>query len=191
MIYSFQLPESIGRDIEKLELSAIVADCEDWTGEVMAAAERAGSAGVAIALTTPSVAAVEGWSVATFPSARRGRIGCGAADSHQRYHGAAEAAGDQDTVLERTVFSVTSGEKAPPGRPAGVLVLAVRRDRRVQLIAGVYNARRMVILERFTVDASSTRSRPTASPGPVCNPPSSACCSMPTCPPTTWRRWSS
>ena len=48
MIYSFQSPEAIGRDIEKLDLSAIVADGEDWTDEVVAAAKRAGSAGVAI-----------------------------------------------------------------------------------------------------------------------------------------------
>ena len=60
MIYSFQSPESIGRDIEKLDLSAIVADREDWTDDVITAAKRAGSAGVAISLTTPLVAAVEG-----------------------------------------------------------------------------------------------------------------------------------
>ena len=50
MIYSFQSPESIGRDIEKLGLSAIVADEEDWTDEVVAAAKRAGSAGIALSL---------------------------------------------------------------------------------------------------------------------------------------------
>ena len=99
MIYSFQSPESIARDIEKLELSAIVADREDWTDEVIAAAKRAGSAGVAISLTSayrraPSTV----WSVATIPVAHAaGRIRCGAADSHQRYHRPAEAAGDQDT----------------------------------------------------------------------------------------------
>src|SRR5690242_8927049 len=60
MIYSFQSPEAIGRDIEKLELSAIVADREDWTDDVVTAARRAGSAGVAIALIQPRVAAVAG-----------------------------------------------------------------------------------------------------------------------------------
>ncbi|MDT5243181.1 MAG: long-chain acyl-CoA synthetase, partial [Mycobacterium sp.] len=40
MIYSFQSPESIGRDIEKLELSAIIADREDWTDPVIEAAKR-------------------------------------------------------------------------------------------------------------------------------------------------------
>src|SRR5690349_24018579 len=59
MIYSFQSPESIGRDIEKLELSAVVADREDWTDEVVAACRRAGCAGVAISLTEPTVSTVE------------------------------------------------------------------------------------------------------------------------------------
>ena len=97
MIYSFQSPESIGRDIEKLELSAIVADREDWTDEVIAAAKRAGSAGVAISLTTPTVAAVEGLERRDDSrQARRGRTRCGTADSDQRHHRPAEAAGDQD-----------------------------------------------------------------------------------------------
>ena len=70
MIYSFQSPESIGRDIEKLDLSAIVADQEDWTDEVIAAAKRAGSAGVAISLHArrPSPP-FQGSSTATTPAA--------------------------------------------------------------------------------------------------------------------------
>ena len=47
MIYSFQSPDAIGRDIEQLGLAAVVADREDWTAPVIAAAKRAGSAGVA------------------------------------------------------------------------------------------------------------------------------------------------
>ncbi len=98
MIYSFQSPESIGRDIEKLELSAIVADREDWTAPVIDAAKRAGSAGVAISLTSPTVAAVEGLGASRrIAHACRGRTRCGPADSDQRHHWAAEAAGDQDT----------------------------------------------------------------------------------------------
>src|SRR6185369_4292515 len=59
MIYSFQAPEAIARDIDKLELAAIVAP-EDWTGEVVVAAKRAGSAGVAISLSPPTIAPVDG-----------------------------------------------------------------------------------------------------------------------------------
>ena len=55
-------------------------------------------------------------------------------------------------MLERTVFSVTSGEKAPPDAPPEFSYWQFGGIGVCQLIAGVYNARRMVILERFTVD---------------------------------------
>src|SRR6476661_4292689 len=58
MIYSFQSPAALGRDIEKLALPAIVADEQDWSDEVIEAAGRAGSAGVAISMRPPIVAAV-------------------------------------------------------------------------------------------------------------------------------------
>ena len=55
-------------------------------------------------------------------------------------------------VLERTVFSVTSGEAAPPGAPPEFSYWQFGGIGVCQLIAGVYNARRIVMLERFTVD---------------------------------------
>ncbi len=60
MIYSFQSPAAIGRDIEKLALPAIVADERTGPDEVIEAAGRAGSAGVAISMRPPIVAAVPG-----------------------------------------------------------------------------------------------------------------------------------
>ena len=190
MIYSFQSPESIGRDIEKLNLSAIVADREDWTDEVIAAAKRAGSAGVAISLTTPHRRGRRGAGASRrIPSARRSRTRCGAADSDQRHHRPAEAAGDQDAVLERTVFSVTSGEAAPPDAPPEFSYWQFGGIGVCQLIAGVYNARRMVILERFTVDGFVNAVKTHASTAQACSRPSFACCSTPTCPRKTWRRW--
>jgi acyl-coenzyme A synthetase/AMP-(fatty) acid ligase len=55
-------------------------------------------------------------------------------------------------VLERTVFSVTSGETAPPDAPPELAYWQFGGIGVCQLIAGVYNGRRIVILERFTVD---------------------------------------
>ena len=55
-------------------------------------------------------------------------------------------------VLERTVFSVTSGEPAPPGAPPEFSYWQFGGIGVCQLIAGAYNGRRIVILERFTVD---------------------------------------
>jgi long-chain acyl-CoA synthetase len=118
MIYSFQSPESIGRDIEKLNLSAIVADREDWTDEVITAAKRAGGAGVAISSTTPFVAAVEGLEqrdsgrqhAEVEPGVALQILTSGTTGPPKRQD-------IKTSVLERTVFSVTSGEKAPPGAP--------------------------------------------------------------------------
>jgi long-chain acyl-CoA synthetase len=153
MIYSFQSPESIGRDIEKLELSAIVADHEDWTEPVIAGAKRAGSAGVAIALTTPIVAAVEGLEHRD-ESRRHAGVEPGVALQilTSGTTGPPKRQAIKTPVLERTVFSVTSGEKATPGAPPEFSYWQFGGIGVCQLIAGVYNARRMVILERFTVD---------------------------------------
>lgn len=157
MIYSFQSPEAIGRDIEKLNLSAIVADREDWTDEVVAAAKRAGSAGVAIALAAPIVAAVDGLE-------RR---------DESRTHAIAEPAvalqiltsgttgppkrqAIETHVLERTVFSVTSGEKAPADAPPEFAYWQFGGIGVCQLVAGVHNTRRIVMLERFSVDGFVT-----------------------------------
>ena len=56
------------------------------------------------------------------------------------------------SVLERTVFSVTSGEKAPPDAPPEFAYWQFGGIGVCQLVAGVYNARRIAMLERFTVD---------------------------------------
>jgi long-chain acyl-CoA synthetase len=153
MIYSFQSPEAIGRDIETLELSAIVADREDWTDEVITAAKRTGSAGVAISLTMPTVAAVPG--LERRDESRRHAE----AEPDVALHiltsgttGPPKRQAIKTAVLERTVFSVTSGEKTPPGAPPEFAYWQFGGIGVCQLVAGVYNARRIVMLERFTVD---------------------------------------
>jgi acyl-CoA synthetase (AMP-forming)/AMP-acid ligase II len=153
MIYSFQSPESIGRDIEKLELSAIIADREDWTDPVIEAAKRAGSAGVAIALTTPTVAAVDGLErrdesrqhAEVEPDVALNILTSGTTGPPKRQ-------AIKTPVLERTVFSVTSGEKAPPGAPPEFAYWQFGGIGVCQLVAGVHNVRRIAMLERFTVD---------------------------------------
>ncbi|HEX3547664.1 MAG TPA: class I adenylate-forming enzyme family protein [Mycobacterium sp.] len=153
MIYSFQSPESIGRDIEKLELSAVVADREDWTDEIITAAKRAGSAGVSISLNPATVAAVVGLErrdesrrhTQTEPGVALQILTSGTTGPPKRQS-------IKTSVLERTVFSVTSGEAAPPGAPPEFAYWQFGGIGVCQLVAGVYNSRRIVMLERFTVD---------------------------------------
>ena len=153
MIYSFQSPEAIGRDIEGLELSVIVADREDWTDEVTTAAKRAGSAGVAISSTTPLVTAVDGLERRD-QSRQHAEVEPGVALQilTSGTTGPPKRQDIKTPVLERTVFSVTSGEAAPPGDPPEFAYWQFGGIGVCQLVAGVHNARRIVMLERFTVD---------------------------------------
>jgi long-chain acyl-CoA synthetase len=153
MIYSFQSPEAIGRDIEKLELAAILADREDWTDPVIDAAKRTGSAGVAIAMQSPLAAAVEGLQRRD-PSRRHADAEPGVALQilTSGTTGPPKRQAIKTAVLERTVFSVTSGEKAPPDAPPEFAYWQFGGIGVCQLVAGVHNARRIVMLERFTVD---------------------------------------
>jgi long-chain acyl-CoA synthetase len=153
MIYSFQSPEAIGRDIEELNLSAIVADREDWTDEVITAAKRAGSVGVAISSTERLVAAVDGLERRD-PSRHHAVVEPGVALQilTSGTTGPPKRQDIKTSVLERTVFSVTSGEKAPPGAPPEFAYWQFGGIGVCQLVAGVHNARRIVMLERFTVD---------------------------------------
>ncbi|ULE35332.1 class I adenylate-forming enzyme family protein [Mycobacterium sp. IDR2000157661] len=153
MVYSFQSPEAIGRDIEKLELSAVVADVEDWTTPVVAAARRAGSAGVGISLQSPAVSAVPGLErrdesrshAVAEPDVALQILTSGTTGPPKRQS-------IRTPVLRRTVFSVTSGESAPADAPPEMAYWQFGGIGVCQLIAGVYNARRIVMLERFTVD---------------------------------------
>lgn len=153
MIYSFQSPEAIARDLEKLELSAVVADREDWTEPVIDAAKRTGSAGVAISMQQPFVEAVDGLErrdttrqhAEVEPDVALQILTSGTTGPPKRQN-------IKTSVLERTVFSVTSGEKAPPGSPPEFAYWQFGGIGVCQLVAGVHNARRIVMLERFSVD---------------------------------------
>lgn len=153
MIYSFQSPESIGRDIETLGLSAIVADVEDWTAPVVAAARRAGSAGVAISGRQPNVAAVPGLERRA-PQSTHAQVEAGVALQilTSGTTGPPKRQSIKTSVLERTVFSVTSGEASSADAPPELAYWQFGGIGVCQLIAGVYNGRRIAMLERFSVE---------------------------------------
>jgi acyl-coenzyme A synthetase/AMP-(fatty) acid ligase len=143
MIYSFQSPDAIGRDIEKLNLSAIVADEEDWTDAVIAAAKQAGSAGVTLSMRSPTVVPVAGLQRRdeTRDHAQP-EAGVALQILSSGTTGPPKRQSIQTRVLERTVFSVTSGEAAAPGAPPEFSYWQFGGIGVCQLIAGAYNGRR-------------------------------------------------
>ncbi|SEH63756.1 Acyl-CoA synthetase (AMP-forming)/AMP-acid ligase II [Mycolicibacterium rutilum] len=153
MIYSFQSPEAIARDIETLRLSAVVADAEDWSPPVVDAAARTGSAGLAISLQPPIVAPVPGLAhrdaaqthAAAEPGVALQILTSGTTGPPKRQS-------IKTPVLQRTVFSVTSGEAAPADAPPELAYWQFGGIGVCQLIAGIYNGRRVAMLERFSVD---------------------------------------
>ena len=153
MIYSFQSAEAIAHDVENLALAAVVADREDWTDPVRGAASAAGSAGLAISSTNPIVAPVPGLELRD--SAR------GHADAEDGVAlqiltsgttGPPKRQSIRTAVLERTVFSVTAGERAPVDAPPEFAYWQFGGIGVCQLIAGLYNGRRIAMLERFSVE---------------------------------------
>lgn len=153
MIYSFQSPEAIAGDVERLNLSAVVADPEDWTEAVVAAARRAGSAGLTISLGGPAVAVVAGLErrdpsrehAPAEPGVALKILTSGTTGPPKRQAIAVH-------VLERTVFSVTAGEKGSAEAPPEFAYWQFGGIGVCQLIAGIYNGRRIAMMERFSVD---------------------------------------
>ena len=131
MIYCFNHRKRSPATSPGWHLAAVVADREDWTHRCAEAARLPDPRAAVISDRDPEVASVAGLGHRDrcAPHAAAEAWG-GAEDPHQRHHRTAQEAGDQVThVLERTVFSVTAGEKASVGCAAGVRVLAVRRHR--------------------------------------------------------------
>lgn len=149
MIYSFQSPEAIGRDIEELQLAAVVADVEDWTDPVVAAATRAGSACVAISLQPPTVAVLTRRDDTYAHAEAEPDVALQILTSGTT--GPPKRQSIRTPVLQRTVFSVTSGEHAPADAPPELAYWQFGGIGVCQLVAGIYNGRRIVMLERFSV----------------------------------------
>ncbi|CAN5395877.1 hypothetical protein BH09ACT7_BH09ACT7_03820 [soil metagenome] len=147
MIYSFQSPESIARDVEQLGLAAVIADVGDWTEPVIDAARRAGSAGVAI---SPSgVNAVVGLERS------RGEHAALAAGLHILTSGTTgppKRVLIPVNVLAHMVISVNGGRTVTPDDPPGLAYWPFGNIGVCQLIAAVYVGGRIVLLEKFSVD---------------------------------------
>jgi len=145
MIYSFQSAHAIARDIEHLDLAAVVADPEDWTDEVVAAAVRAGTAGVTLASEAALVTGHCARERACYTAALH-ILTSGTTGPPKRF--AVDA-----PVLEHTVFSVTGGQASPDDPPELVYWPLGGIGGVCQLVTGVYTGKRMLLHEKFSVQA--------------------------------------
>ncbi len=144
MIYSFQSPEAIAADIDRLDVAAVLADPQDWTDPVTAAAERTGAARVRLGPEAPTL---------TGAGQRRPRppvdgalaiLTSGTTGAPKRFVVRAE-------VLEHTVFSVTGGNAAPDEPPELAYWPLGGIGGVCQTVTAIYIGKRMALLERFTV----------------------------------------
>ncbi len=147
MIYSFQSPAAIAGDVEKLRLPAVLAEDEDWTEPVIAAAAAAGSAGVRISSTDAYLVDGLTHSHAESPSGDAGLHVLTSGTTGRPKRQAIPA-----PVLERTVFSVTGGKAGADDPPELVYWPLGGIGGVCQLITGAYVGKRMVLLEKFSVD---------------------------------------
>lgn len=146
MIYSFQSPEAIADDVERLDVAAVLADPQDWTGPVTAAAQRIGAVGVSLGAAVTALTEAD-------TARQRPRIDGALAILTSGTTGPPKRFVVQAPVLEHTVFSVTGGQAAPDEPPELVYWPLGGIGGVCQLVTGVYVGKRMVLMERFSVQA--------------------------------------
>lgn len=150
MIYSYQSAQSITRDIEQLRLAAVIVDRDDWTPPVAGAVSRAGSAAVVLSSKAPTVelAAVRADGVRRDTTDELGGLyilTSGTTGPPRRVH-------VPTRVLQHTVLTMTVGHAPAPDDPPELVYWPFGSIGVCQLLAAPYCGKRMVLLEKFTVE---------------------------------------
>lgn len=146
MIYSFQSSEAIAADIERLNVAAVLADPQDWTDPVTSAAHRIGAAALSLGPAVTTLAEAD-------TTRRRSAFDGALAILTSGTTGPPKRFVVRSAVLEHTVFSVTGGQAAPDEPPELVYWPLGGIGGVCQLVTGVYVGKRMVLMERFSVQA--------------------------------------
>jgi acyl-coenzyme A synthetase/AMP-(fatty) acid ligase len=146
MIYSFQSPEAIAADIERLDVAAVLADPQDWTEHVTAAARRIGAAGISLGEEVTGLIDAD-------TARQRPRVDGALAILTSGTTGPPKRFVVRAAVLEHTVFSVTGGQAAADEPPELVYWPLGGIGGVCQLVTGVYVGKRMLLMERFSVPA--------------------------------------
>lgn len=153
MIYAFQAPAGIARDIGRLKLGAVVAAREDFTPEVLAVVKEQGLA--AIALSEMAAVAVEGAERSTAPLDENAPTEPQIQVHTSGTTGTPKHVGfSYDQILKYIVGQNVSGVSgAEQDLPPALLTYPLGN------ISGIYMAipmlaqrRRAVLLDRFTLD---------------------------------------
>lgn len=150
MIYGFQSERAIAADVDMLRLAAVVADRDDWTGPVLAAARRAGTVAVSLSMTEPRVESLTTHGEPhTDPALREAGMHILTSGTT----GPPKRVPIRTAVLEHTVRSITHGQVVSPTDPPDVVLLPFGNiGGACQLLAAPFTGKRMVLLEKFTVD---------------------------------------
>ena len=153
MIYAFQTPETIAKDVTNLRLAALVAEEQDWTPEVITAAKATGTLGIMVSLRG-------GLSVGLVP----GLENLGAGPHRPPFEtpgmellssgttGAPKRIQIPMAALIRGVISATLGAEPSDDSPPAILFWPLGNIAVVGLIGNAYIGSRMVLLEKFTVE---------------------------------------
>lgn len=151
LMHAFQSPESLATDAERLRPAVLVADQEDWTPPVVAAAARVGSVGIAISLTDRRVAYADGLEqlgegpfaeVSAEPSVHVLTSGT---------TGPPKRIAIKMPVLERAAQSASIGQSGRHGPPNLVFWPFGGIGGVCSLTAAPYVGRPFVLLEKFNV----------------------------------------
>lgn len=149
MIYSYQSAESIARDITALRLSAILADRQDWTAPVHRAAEQIGAAGLAL---IPRPLTVQTVMPRTSEIRPEPGLAAGLHILTSGTTGAPKRVAIPTPALQHTVLTMTVGRSPLPDDPPELVYWPFGSIGVCQLLVGPYLGKRMVLLEKFTVD---------------------------------------
>jgi long-chain acyl-CoA synthetase len=153
MIYSYQSAESIARDIEKLGLPAVVLDRDDYTQPVIRAVARTGSAAVVVSLQPPTVELVSERDprLAVAPESPLTAAGLHILTSGTT--GPPKRVPVKTSVLRHTVLSMTVWQKDPSADdPPDLVYWPFGSVGVCQLLAAPFIGKRIVLLEKFSVD---------------------------------------
>lgn len=154
MVYSMQSPEAIARDIRDLRVAVVVADREDWTPPVIAAAAEVGTVGIALSMdSNHSVAYVPGLE-RIGPGPHRAAVpDCGLELLTSGTTGTPKRVQIPVAGLARGIVTATLGEAAQSESPPFILCLPIGNIAVVMLIAQAFMRQRVVLMEKFNLAA--------------------------------------